>query len=478
MGEFILNRFKHFIYIAIFLIITSLSISAEEISFGPLFDYTNNPELNKKHITALGPFFIYKTEDHKKQYGFRPLFYNEYDYEKDKHYLDIAYPFAGYRRHENNRAFNIFFFINYNSTDRKNDIQRKFSIFPLFFSSFSEDKEDNYLALFPLYGNIKNKFHKERIKFVLFPLFLQTESEGEINNNILWPFIGYQKGQDVEGFKFWPFYGYKKKKKSYYDEKFVLWPFYVKREKQFYDERVRYVSYLPFYSELDSKNINQKSYLWPLFNKYTDRKNGFERIDAPWPVFNFTRGEKYENRFFPFFANEVSGEDKDGYFLWPLYSYRVTDLEDYRISKKYYMLFLYKDVMEIPKNLNGRTSRRIDLWPIFSYHRDRKGNRKINILSILSPFLPDNRQIENNFSPFWTLYEKKKMVTGEETTTILWNTYKSRKSDDSRQVKISPLLPLFEYNRHDNIQVYKFFGGLIDIKRIKFISKTEFALLN
>ena len=368
--------------------------------------------------------------------------------------------------------------INYRSGERKSHKHRDFSIFPIFFSSFSDNDEDDYLALFPLYGNLKNKFHKERISFALFPLYLQTESDGETNTNILWPFIGYNKGEDVEGFKLWPIYGYKKKKKTYYDDKFVLWPFYVKREKQFYDERVRYVSYLPFYSELDSKHLNQKSYLWPFFNKYTDRKNNFERIDAPWPLFNITRGDKHENRIFPFYADEVSGEDRDGYFLWPLYSYSVTDLEDYKISKKYYMLFLYKDVTEIPKNLNGRSSRRIDLWPVFSYHRDRKGNRQFHILSILEPFLPGNRPIENNFSSFWTLYEKKRLVTGEETTTILWNTYKSRKFENEKMVKISPLFPLFEYNRNNNIKVYKFFGGLFAYKRIRFIDSAEFAMLN
>ncbi|NIP38914.1 MAG: hypothetical protein GWM89_07630 [Candidatus Dadabacteria bacterium] len=472
------KKFKVFISIALCLLITSVSAAGKEVNFGPLFDYTNRPDQNKKEITVLGPFFIYRTEDKHKEYGLRPLFYNEYDYKRDKHYLDIAYPFAGYRRHENNKAFNILFFINYNSRHRQSDVQRNFSIFPVFFSSFSENKNDNYLALFPLYGNIKNKFHKDRISFALFPLFFQTESDGETNTNILWPFIGYQKGQGVEGFKLWPLYGYKKRKKPYVDDKFVLWPFYVKREKQFYDERVRYVSYLPFYSELDSKDINQKSYLWPFFNKYTDRKNEFERIDAPWPVFNITRGKKEEKRFFPLFAKEVSGDDKDGYFLWPLYSYKVTDLDDYKISKKYYLLFLYKDVKEIPKNLSGRSSRRVDLWPVFSYHRDRKGNRQINVLSILEPFLPGNRQIENNYSAFWTLYEKKKLVTGQETTTILWNTYKSSKHGRNKIIKISPLIPLFEYSRNDNIKIYKFFGGIIDYKRINFVDSPELALLN
>jgi len=191
-----------------------------------------------------------------------------------------------------------------------------------------------------------------------------------------------------------------------------------------------------------------------------------------------TRGKKYENRLFPFFATEISGEDKDGYFLWPLYSYKTSDFDDYKISKKYYLLFLYKDVKEIPKNINGRSSRRIDLWPLFSYNRDRRGNRHINFLSILEPFLRGNKHIKNNFSSFWTLYENKKLVTGEETTSILWNTYRSRKFNGNRLIQINPLFPLFEYSKTENIKIYKFFGGIIDYKIIKVISTKELAFLN
>jgi hypothetical protein len=473
-----LKKVMLILLIPVLLFITSIYSMSEEVNFGPLFNYKSYPDKNKKDIAALGPFFIYKLEDQYKQYGLRPLFYHEHDYNRDKKDVDILYPFAGYSRHENNRDFNILFFINYKSRHTDSYVQRYFNIFPIFFSSFSKNEEDDYLALFPLYGNLKNKFHRDRIKFVFFPLFLQTHTEGETNNNILWPFIGYQSGEGVEGFKIWPFYGYKKKKKPYLEDKFALWPLYVKREKQFYDEQIRYISYLPFYSELDSKNINQKSYLWPFFNKYEDRKNGFHRIDAPWPLFNMTRGEKYENRVFPFFAKEISGEDRDGYFLWPLYSYKTSDLQDYRISKKYYLLFLYKDVKETPKNINGRSSRRIDLWPIFSYKRDREGNRYINFLSILEPFLADNKPIKNNFSSFWTLYQNKKLVTGEETTNILWNTYRSRKFNGNRLIQINPLFPLFEYSRNDNIKTYKFFGGIVDYKRIKIVSTSELAFLN
>jgi hypothetical protein len=106
------------------------------------------------------------------------------------------------------------------------------------------------------------------------------------------------------------------------------------------------------------------------------------------------------------------------------------------------------------------------------------GNRYINFLSILEPFLRDNKSIKNNFSSFWTLYENKKLVTGEETTGILWNIYRSRKLDGNRLIRINPLFPLFEYSKNDNIKIYKFFGGIIEYKIIKVISTNELVFLN
>ena len=102
-----LNGSKILISITFFLLIAAINASAQNISFGPLFDYTDYPQESRKHITALGPLFIYKTEDHHKEYGLRPLFYDEQDFKRDKRDIDILYPFAGYSRHENNKHFNV-----------------------------------------------------------------------------------------------------------------------------------------------------------------------------------------------------------------------------------------------------------------------------------------------------------------------------------------------------------------------------------
>jgi len=461
------------ISLGIIFLIETYSFS-QEINFGPLFFYEHSD--GNKVVNALGPLIDYNENTNVKKFGFRPIFYETIDKERNKKDLDVLFPFFGYSRYDEDWRFQFLVYLFSYQSDYKDDYTtREFNIFPFIFSSFSENKSENYFAFFPLYGKLKNRFFKDEISFVLFPLYLQTKKGKSVNNNILWPFFGYTSGEGEEGFKIWPIYGYRKRENNNLDEKFVLWPFYTSRERDFYDERISSRSFLPFFTEYKSNYITRKSYLWPFFNYYEDRENDIYRYDIPWPLFNYTRGSKYEKRLFPLYANEKYEEDEEGFVLWPLYRYKTLNLNDYKISRKSFMLFLYKDIAEIPTETGGRDSRRIELWPIFTYKRDREGNKYIKIFSILEPFLPNNKPISDNFSSFWRIYEKTISSEGKKTTKILWNSYRSESDSDSRTVQISPLLPLFEYNRHLNSSKYEIFGGLIEFNRFNVTSDKEFA---
>jgi hypothetical protein len=165
-----------------------------------------------------------------------------------------------------------------------------------------------------------------------------------------------------------------------------------------------------------------------------DKKKGIERWDVPWPFINFTRGSTQENRVFPFYASETDGKDEEGFFLWPLYRYNTITFEDYRRKRNTILFFLYSDIKEEPVIEGGRSGRTIDLWPLFSYKRDREGNLNFHFLSILEPFLSGNDGIERNYSSFWRLYEWKKYKDGRKTSSFLWNMYRSESSGDESKI--------------------------------------------
>jgi len=61
----------------------------ETINLGPLFYMEKDEETGEKKIDALGPFVSYKKKAHKSEYGFRPIFYNYKNAEKDRTSFDF-----------------------------------------------------------------------------------------------------------------------------------------------------------------------------------------------------------------------------------------------------------------------------------------------------------------------------------------------------------------------------------------------------
>lgn len=458
----ILKRFLGVLLVfpCFFLTLSASSSFGGDFSLGPLFNIDHDEGENSKEINALGPFITYKKSDTSSEFGLRPLFYWVKDKEADFTGLDFLYPFSTYgRSYEDWRAQSFFYLLSYRSTEVQDGFRdREFTLFPLIFSKSAREEGDSYFALFPIYGRLKNRFFRDEINFFLFPLFLQTRKGEDTNNSVLWPFFGYYTGNQ-EGFRAWPLYGYRKKE-DVLDEKFILWPIYVSKERVFYGERMRYFSVFPFYSDFDSPQREHNTYLWPLFSHQVDKKRGIERWDTPWPLINFTRGTERENRVFPFYAREIDDGDKEGFYLWPIYKYNTATYEDYRRDRERVLFYLYSDVEENPIIEGGRSGRRIDVWPLFSYRRDREGNRSFHLLSLLEPFLSGNEGIERNYSPFWRLYEWEKDKDGKTTASFLWNTYRRESGDKGTRVHLKPIIPLFSYVGVGKESSVDFLGGL------------------
>ncbi len=455
-----------FLYGFFLLILKTLPVFGEEVlSMGPLFNLDRNKTQQSEEINALGPFITSKRDENSSEFGFRPFFYLVEDRERDLTEFDFLYPLATYDRREEDLRFQLLIYLlSFESYLKPSGFREKeFTLFPFVFAKGAEEKEKSYFALFPVYGKIKDKFLRDEINFFLFPLFLQTKKGEASNYSVLWPFFGYYTGDGQEGFRLWPLFGYRKKE-GVLDEKFALWPIYLSRQINFHGEEIKFFSIFPLYSGFESPERTQDTYLWPLFNRLVDKRKGIERWDAPWPFINFTRGKKEENRVFPFYANEIDGEDEEGFFLWPLYRYYNTTLEDHKRTRKTLFLFLYSDIKEEQIVEGGRNGRRIDLWPLFSYKRDSDGNRSFHFLSILEPFLSTNEGIERNYSSFWRLFEWKKDKEGRTVSSLLWNTFRKETDKERTEVDIRPIIPIFSYRNWDGGSKVYFFGGLFGYK--------------
>ncbi|MGQ0792772.1 MAG: hypothetical protein ACT4NX_01650 [Deltaproteobacteria bacterium] len=432
----------------------------------PSADPATEPLAGEENRFELSPFFTSSESGSVSEFGVRPFFYWLRDEERDSEELDVLYPLATYDRREDARSYQfLFYMLSYYSNLTPSGFQEsKFTLFPLVFSKRAEEADKSYFALFPIYGRLKERFARDEINFYLFPLYLETRSGDAVNYSFLWPLFGYYTGGGQEGVRLWPIYGYRKKEGAL-DEKFALWPIFISKKTVSFGEETASFSVFPLYLTKESRNKTQTTYLWPFINHQVDRKKGTERWDLPWPFVNFTRGAKTETRVFPFYGSEVDGGDEDGFYLWPIYRYSKLNLEDNLRTRKNILLFLYSDIEEEPLIEGGRARRRIDLWPLFTYNRDRDGNRSFHLISPIEPFIADSRGIERNYAPFWRLYQWRKSPDGASSSSALWNAYRMEKNEGGRRIELKPLLPIFSYNQSEGQgSAYDIFGGLFGYK--------------
>jgi hypothetical protein len=189
--------------------------------------------------------------------------------------------------------------------------------------------------------------------------------------------------------------------------------------------------------------------LWPFFNWIDDRDKKYREWEAPYPFVVIARGPgKTTTRVLPLFGRSHNDIYESDFYLWPLYKYNhlhsgVLDQERTRI-----LFYLFVDVTD--KNTEtGDARRRVDLLPLFSWHRDFNGNRRLQILAPIEPVLPGSSGIERNWSPLWSLWRAENNPgTGAASRSLLWNFYRYDTAPGTK--KCSLFFGLFQY--HSNAE--------------------------
>ena len=112
-----------------------------------------------------------------------------------------------------------------------------FTLFPIYFQQRSPDPKENYTALVPFYGHLKNRLFRDEIFFVMFPIYSETRKRDVVTDNYLYPFFDLRHGDGLRGWQFWPLVGTEHKDVTTqtngfgeietiagHDKFFALWP--------------------------------------------------------------------------------------------------------------------------------------------------------------------------------------------------------------------------------------------------------------
>src|SRR5205823_11757416 len=100
----------------------------------------------------------------------------------------FAYPLFTYDRFGKEKSAQFFQVLSFASGQNNvGNTQSRFTIFPIYFQQRSSDPALDYTAFLPFYGDLKNRFFRDEIHFVMFSLYVQTRKKDVITDNYVLP---------------------------------------------------------------------------------------------------------------------------------------------------------------------------------------------------------------------------------------------------------------------------------------------------
>ncbi len=303
-----------------------------------------------------------------------------------------------------------------------------FDVWPFWFSRRTSDPETSYRALFPIAGTIDHRLGYDRLHWVLWPLYFQTESRGAVTTQTPWPIVRVTRGE-AHGFALWPLFGWQTRPGESHEE-FYLWPLGYNNTKQPADDAPpgtpprREIGALPFYSRSSGPGLIDENYLWPFFG-YTDRTepSRYHETRYLWPFFVQGRGEDHlVDRWAPFYTHSiVKGYDKTWY-LWPLYRHASWVDEGLAQTKTQVLWALYwSQEQRSPTNPRLAPASVTHVWPLFSAWDNGAGRRQIQALSPFEVFFQGNEKVREVWTPLFALYRYDQRAPGDEHYSLLWD---------------------------------------------------------
>jgi hypothetical protein len=449
-----------------FVLNCSFSVFAEDgFHAGLLYDDFPLTLAEGNRTEALGPFFYDQQKDTESTWAIPPLFSHDTDPGVESREDDFLYPVLTYEKYGKEYRWQFFQLLSFSGGHQQNGTERRrFTLFPIYFQQRSTATNENYTALFPIYGHLQNRFWRDQIFFVLFPLFGETHKRDVVTENILFPIFATRHGDGLEGWKFWPLFGAENKVVTYktnnwgevetiggHDRYFVLWPIHFWQNNGIgTDNPSKFRATLPLYTYTRSPKLDSTTVLWPFFSWIDQREKKYREWQGPWPIVIFARGEgKTTDRVWPLFSQnrKVNVENKsfveNDSYLWPLYRHREVHADPLEQIRNSVLWYIYIGVDE-KNTATGMERKRRDMWPFFIWRRDFNGNERFQILALLEPVLPNNRGIDRNWSPLWSLWRSEHNAkTGAASQSFLWNLY--RRDTKPGAKKCSLLFGLFQY---------------------------------
>ncbi len=418
---------------------------------------------------AAGPLlFETRADNGAVTKGFRPFWFNR-DTPKGGE-TAVLYPFFTYRYNGDRWRWSILNLFNRSSPTKPGEDgePQAFDLWPFYFSRDTGSPSTSYHAVFPLYGQVKNRFLNDRVDWVLFPLYGRFKKGRKVVTTAPWPFVRVISGEGHHGWALWPIAG-SREDGGVSRSEYALWPLLYKYETGL-DEPVPTVNegFLPFYASQRGPGLRSDIYLWPFFGTL-DRTGAkaYHETRYFWPFLVQGRGtHRYRNRWAPFYTHSmISGMDKT-WVLWPLWKQQRWTEAGLDQTRTEVLFFLYWSLREQRAGSppGAPAAEKTHLWPLFSTWNNGAGRKQVQVLSPLEPLFRYNQEVRTEYSPLFALFRYDQRAPGEVRYSLLWDAL-SYENDRAAHRSVFHLGPLYEAKRTSGSRRYALLDGLISLSK-------------
>jgi len=345
-------------------------------------------------------------------YTFPPVFDYRSDPAIDYTSINIAGPIFKYEQKgsELSRAMRPLFFY---TTDQDRGATQLDILYPFF--NYKHDTEIvsyRFLFLFHYYSNLNESFHQR--EFSLFPFLLYKNKDDRPFQYALFPFTGHLYnffGRDEVSYFLFPLYSHTTRGGTYVDN--YLWPFFARI----------------------SGDTPQESGLkiWPLYG-HSENPGVYQKTMVLWP----------------FWTSEDLQQDSDNptshRYLFPFYLYSEAPAESRRII--IWPFFSYFD-----NRKNGYTEWNFP-WPLFSYV---KGEHRYGYkaLPLISDMTTNSKRTRNYLWPILRIEDQQFSTLSQKRTRLLFFLYtdliEKERGTDQTSLHRKLLWPLFGYRQENDV---------------------------
>ncbi len=439
-----------------------------EFDFGPLISRQRDLHGHMR-LRALGPFFERATqEDGQALTAVRPL-YSRYEHpELERRRSEYVWPLGYSKRFRDEHSGRVLlaFWTRFDTTDPAS--RYRFWLIPFYFQG-RDIHGEKYAALFPVGGRIHEFLGRDKIEFMLFPLYMRTELNEVPTHSFLWPIVSHTHGRGIYRFRVFPFYG-QNRHRDRFNKKFVMWPIWTSAEYYYPGSAGSGYIFFPFYGRLVLDD--QRSWMvLPPFIRVSrgDRQN---LVLAPWPFFQRRTGEVRQTYLWPLWGTKTMRGVHSHFLAWPILRQERVDRGDTYTSRFYLLPFYYSDTRqerayapdpESPVPRGEMTANYQKIWPLVSYIREEEETR-FRMLALWP--LKYTPSIERNYAPFWSLITHARYEDSSDTE-VLWGMYRRQSRGEDKSY--TSLFPFFDRTRDDRedteIRRWSFLKGLIGYER-------------